>query len=216
MRAFLIIGFLLFTSAALAQDAAPPSPDGLGASAAPKTTLTDVPPDDRLKTLDRRITVLENKSPPAWYMPVLTTVFGIVLGTIFSIGFTMRAESRDAKIRRTNSAIDVAAEWIKMFPKMSHVNYCLENPNELREKENRLAVAECGNWMEITAQRVTHSLVDRDLLAKIGIIELMRTFWRKYEAAAVFLEKAEPALDIRKTANAWSALAEQATKKNTE
>lgn len=116
--------------------------------------------------------MLENKSPPAWYVPfvltLLSTGFGIAVGSLITALYTHRAEARADRLRREDAAISVASEWIKMFPSLQHVYKCLETPDLLREPQNLNAVLDYGNWLETTAQRLGHELIDRNLMKKMG------------------------------------------------
>ncbi|PPD06789.1 MAG: hypothetical protein CTY28_12520 [Hyphomicrobium sp.] len=217
MRGRSIIAFLLVAGAAVADQ--PESPAGIDPqpSAARAEGRGAVPESTRdLAMLDRRLTVLENKSPPAWYVPfvltLLSTGFGIAVGSLITARYTHRAEARADRLRREDAAISVASEWIKMFPSLQHVYKCLDSPDLLREAKNLNAVLDYGNWLETTAQRLGHQLIDRDLLKKMGLIDRMSVFVGKYDHAAGILASAQPALDIRLYSGAWTALGEQVSK----
>ena len=217
MRARFIIAFLLVAGAAVANQ--PESPTGIDPqppAARPEENGAVPEWASDMATLDRRLTVLENKSPPAWYVPfvltLLSTGFGIAVGSLITARYTHRAEARADRLRREDAAVSVASEWIKMFPSLQHVYKCLETPDLLKEPKNLNAVLDYGNWLETTAQRLGHELIDRNLMKKMGLIDRMSVFLDKYDHAAVILASAQPALDIRSYSGAWTALGEQVSK----
>lgn len=215
MRGRFIIAFLLVAGAALAnQPASPTGPQPPAARPEENGAIAEWTRD--LATLDRRLTVLENKSPPAWYVPFLLTLlstgFGIAVGSLITARYTDRAEARADRLRREDAAVSVASEWIKMFPSLQHVYKCLDSPDLLRDAKNLNAVLDYGNWLETTAQRLGHQLIDRDLMKKMGLIDRMSVFLDKYDHAAGILANAQPALDIGSYSGAWTALGEQVSK----
>lgn len=209
-----LIALVMFSAtAAFAQGTAPPSPPNPGVSAPPGTTAV-TGCVETVETLARRVAVLEKKGPPPWFVPLLSTLFGAALGLVITLTVTRKADSRADQLRRTDSAIGVMSEWIKMSPDVQYVNRYLEAPGELREKRNLNAVLEYGNWLEVTAARLAHDLVDRGLLEKVGLLERMRSFLNSCEAAAATLEQSKFEVDLRKYLSAWTSLTSEVGKWN--
>lgn len=201
--------------------AAEPPPSPIIEDESRKTYVETKGDIERMEKLESRLSTVEARLPAPWYRPIilsgilaaLSTALGAALGYMITRRLTLRAEERADKLQRTDSAIDIADEWIKLFPRLGRVNDNLNEPEKLRDNANLNVVLEYGNWLEVVAQRSDHGLLDDDFLKKLGLSERMTQFQERFDQAAGLLANADPPKDISLYAQQWTALSTRAAKR---
>jgi hypothetical protein len=164
--------------------------------------------------IDRRVSVLENKSPPVspWLAlgisaaAALLSGFGIYWSarTAKGVAETSREETR--RVAREVRADSLVTAWQALSGRIGQALGLFRspdlilNPNGTTNTENHALLVELGNWYDRMAELWRNKTADPDIVRAAGLKAQAEEFWKGLETVRVKLP------DLQTQMNAWNNL----------